>query len=325
MKLPLAIVITICLTSVIVLQSCQSQMSAATGVTKSNLPSLPPPPFGYIGKGTGRPTRPDSVAADDVNATLPAVERKFGYIVLTSVDHHTTRIPNLMSTWGQHANILFIASDALDARYPLIIDLKEKGKRSLGKKAMKMMEMTCDQVESGKLDYVVMADDDTYLVTPNLEYVFSQVDPDVPGYYGYSLTHTKVPFIGGGGGIVFSRGTMKEVCAAAKSRGKAFNKCQWEQCEGLPGDIAISLCMQHVKVPAVHIDGFHPFPVHEMINEPKNWCTATWWIPKHLKCPPVPRAISFHYLAQERWKEYYYWTFRFQRERDAKQYSTAHP
>jgi len=76
------------------------------------------------------------------------------------------------------------------------------------------------------------------------------------------------------------------------------------------GDLAISDCMQHLKINATHNDGFNPWPPEHMMFRNGSWCDA-WWIPPHQHCPPTPKAISFHYIPPEDAKVLYYLSYRF--------------
>ena len=260
-----------------------------------------------------------------------------------------------MSTWGKHANIEAIGSDSdgtesgiFDAR---MLDLGVPvGKKELGRKAMLLWASMCPLLEGKPVNpsfpgapgqkrqnvlrlgvagqegalvapqFFVMADDDSFIVTDNLERTLSeQFNASAPLYAGYALTHMATgEFIGGGGGIVLSKGAMRLLCDAIRNPQLKTARCN-PRPGGLvvnpTGDVATFDCMRQLGIKATNIPGFHPFPAHEMVEPEPNWCSSTWWIPKkYIRCPPVPDSISFHSLPLTRWREVYYWTHVFQRK-----------
>ena len=238
----------------------------------------------------------------------PYSDKKFVYTVLTTRQFHGSRLKNIMRTWGQHVNIPFITTDALDPAFPTALVLGAEGKGDLGGKTLQALKKFCE-FDS---DFYVFTDDDSFVVAKNLESVIAaNYDRDSALYAGYTLTHTVKPFVGGGGGIVFSNNTIKNFCAVAKSE-KPPVECSWEHQRAAPGDMAISHCMNYLGVAATHQHGFYPFPITELMKERDNWCNVTWWVPKHLKCnPPVSRVISFHYVPEDQYRMLYYFLYLF--------------
>ena len=241
----------------------------------------------------------------------PYSDKKFVYTVLTTRQFHGSRLKNIMRTWGQHVNIPFITTDALDPAFPTALVLGAEGKGDLGGKTLQALKKFCE-FDS---DFYVFTDDDSFVVAKNLESVIAaNYDRDSALYAGYTLTHTVKPFVGGGGGIVFSNNTIKNFCVVAKSQ-KPPVECSWEHQRAAPGDMAISHCMNYLGVAATHQHGFYPFPITELMKERDNWCNVTWWIPKHLKCnPPVSRAISFHRVPPKDLRVLYFFTYLFASE-----------
>lgn len=235
----------------------------------------------------------------------PYSSRSFVYSILTTHSFHKTRLRKVMDTWGKHANVVFITTDKADPEFPLTVVLGD-GDRDLGGKTLQAIEKFCEY----DADFFMFIDDDAFVVASTLERNVSEhFDRDVPLYGGYMLTHTAVPFIGGGGGVLLSNATMKLFCARIKER--SHSPCMWKWSKSLPGDVAVSMCMQSLMVDATHIDGFSPFPISRMVDSsPESWCHITWWLPKHLKCnPPFPRAMTVHYVPLDEYDELYYLTY----------------
>jgi hypothetical protein len=237
--------------------------------------------------------------------TGPYANATFVYSILTTKAHHSSRLRKVISTWGKHVNLGFITTDVVDAEFPKSIVLGE-GERDLGGKTLQAFEKFCEF----NADFFVLIDDDAFVVASNLERGVSGLfSRDAPLYGGYSLTHTSVPFIGGGGGIVVSNATMRLLCSRIHE--PKHSPCRWRTSRNLPGDVAVSSCMQSLHIKATHIDGFSPFPMSRMVDSSKaGWCKITWWIPPHLKCnPPYDAAMTMHYVPLDEFDELYFLTY----------------
>jgi hypothetical protein len=227
-----------------------------------------------------------------------------------------------MDTWGRHVFMPFIATDAADTDYPNALVLGDEGKQDLGGKTLQAFSKFCEYYDDG--DFFVLADDDSFIVAHRVErYLRAYRNPEEPLYAGYTLTHTKRPFVGGGGGIVISRMTLYKFCEATTrlttfsannselqrvQRLKFTTPCSWRVMRTLPGDIAVAECMKYLNIPATNIDGFQPFPLDKIVlrKPQENWCTITWWVPKHLKCfPPHPDPKTYHYVPVHEYGWYY--------------------
>lgn len=228
------------------------------------------------------------------------------FAVLSIKKNHQSRLQALLHTWGKHAKLVLVASDEPDPQLDSRIVAVPGDARHLGLKTIDTLHRLC----STEADFYVLTDDDTFVVVHNLESALRAYDPMGAWYMGYLLTHIKPPFIGGGGGIVLSRGSLQQVCRESETAG---SPCSLLSELERAGDVAISRCMEHLHIKPTHLEGFYPFPPHEMVKEgADSWCRRTWWLPKHIKCPPIPKAITFHYVEPQRFKELHYWAYRFE-------------
>ena len=298
--------------------------------------------------------------------------RRFLYTVLTSNANHGTRLRPLLTTWGRHATIPFLISDSHDPKFPRTRNLGPR--HELGRKTLSGLREFCRMVSRKTLhkilfqrrsdihshhnvvngsssssttsigvgaDFYVISDDDTFIITHNLEEVIStNFDPKVPCYVGYALTHLTEPFIGGGGGVVLSNATMEKFCSEIGEGSAAENHISEGKKKGdgqdrmdikkggdsvvqspcnpdadfipKPGDMALFQCMNRLKISATHQDGFHPLFIHKIANPDGNYCSKIWWMPHHIQChPPNHRLISMHYVPVDRFYEVYYWAYLF--------------
>ena len=230
---------------------------------------------------------------------------RFAYGILTHQANHDKRLAVVMSTWGRHANVAVIASDEADSRFPAIEAMPQyRSKRKLSPKTLHLWRSLCKH----DADFYVMADDDSFLVVPNIEASVGSLDPQADMYTGYVLDHLRGwPLVGGGGGIVLSNYTMRSLCDYANQPGDGENVCRASMWPA--GDTATMHCLRKIGVPPTHTQGFYPFPPAEMVTAPPNWCSITWWInPRYISCPPADRLMGVHYLGKDRAREYYYWT-----------------
>ena len=259
------------------------------------------------GQGEEKEVLSHPVEEKPKKSTEDVVRPKIIYTILSSANYHQNRVRRVLQTWGRHVNIAFIGSTDEDPNLPLIKKFEPKGKETLGLKTIQMLVHLCQNWKDQ--DYYVMTDDDTFVVAHNLEwYLQKHHNPDEHLYGGYTLTHLADPIVGGGGGIVFSRKTMNAFCDAS---GKPGHVCHVGARHAGAGDAAVLYCMKALGVKATHLNGFYPFPVHQMIDQPSNWCTITWWFPKHIQCPPIGPTLTFHYIPEDRYLEYYYWSYNF--------------
>lgn len=227
----------------------------------------------------------------------------FVYGVLTQKTFHDTRLQLLMKTWGSHVNVRFIASDAADRRWENILVWPElRGRKKLSRKTLRLWRELCNIAA----DFYVIVDDDTFMVSHNVEISIGALSPDDDLYTGYLLSHIrKFPLVGGGGGIILSNYTMRGLCAHAAAFPKDYcGNSLWPA-----GDTGTMHCLKRLNIKPMHSVGFYPFPLVDMVEQPVNYCMSTWWInPRFIWCPPVPFMQAIHYLGEDRALEYYYLT-----------------
>jgi len=239
----------------------------------------------------------------DEPAGGPRRKPRFAYGILTVAQNHDARLKVVMSTWGRHANVAVIASDQADEHFPAIEPMPQfKTKRTLGHKTLSLWHSLCKI----PADFYIMADDDSFLVVPNVEAAIGALSPQADVYTGYVLDHIRGwPLIGGGGGIVLSNYTMRGLCSyAAATPDNPCLKSFWPA-----GDTATMQCLKRLAVVATHTKGFYPFPPEEMVDLAPNWCSSMWWInPRYIACPPADRLLGLHYFGKDRGREYYFWT-----------------
>jgi hypothetical protein len=252
------------------------------------------------------------------------------FAVLTSAKHHQTRVNALLRSWGRRAQIRIIATDKASPRllaaYPQFAVLPYEGIEQLGKKALAVWGLFCEdesfagsrelvddesapaKKSTRKAKWFVMVDDDTFVVMNNLRSVLAQLDPNKDIYGGYVLNHLpEGPFVGGGGGIVLSRPVMEKLC---RRKQDTTSKCSAESTLLAAGDLATHSCVnEELGIGPTHIEGFLPVNVRNLLNE--TYCKTVWWWPAHLPCRLPRRLVTFHYARHDDLVEIDYWAHEF--------------
>jgi hypothetical protein len=246
----------------------------------------------------------------------PFSNSRFAYTILTTKEHHHRRLEPQLRTWGESANVAFVATDDVDQdaeemgrlHNTKLLSLGAIGRHDLGRKTMRGVMEMCAQ----KADFYVFVDDDCFVFVPALEaYVSSRFRPSDPLYLGAALTHLKHHFISGGGGVVLSASTLNTICAkvnASTMPGASAchpeNPAVWTK----PGDTAIMDCVVEVGHAATHDDGFHPLRLSDMVDySPAETSCDVWWIPKSQHCrPPTSITLTSHYTPPERFAWYHF-------------------
>jgi hypothetical protein len=248
-------------------------------------------------------------------------EVNVAYTVLTTHEQHGTRLLALLTSWGKYANIPFLVSDSDErpaefltnlgleehSRNVPILRLGERGRHELGKKTLRGLAELC-KVDA---EFFVFADDDTFVVVPNLEGELGlRFSASAPLFLGSALTHLEHPIGSGGAGMVFSNATMRRFCQRTETSESLCSHLN-PRVQGQPGDVAASLCMVELGVDITHSDGFHPLPMGSSTNADDPNC-GVWWIPKAHRCrPAISRSVTWHYTDQRRFALYEYFMFHF--------------
>ncbi|CAC5397490.1 C1GALT1 [Mytilus coruscus] len=123
-------------------------------------------------------------------------------------------------------------------------------------------------------DWILNADDDTYVMMENLRFSLSLHSPDLPGYLDYHFNmHLKQVCMSGGAGYVNSRSGLKKVIEVAFKE----NGCPPD---GKDEDLDIGKCLQMAGVPPfVSYDKYG----RETLHTDKDWQHIYGTVPRYLK------------------------------------------
>ncbi|XP_064456424.1 glycoprotein-N-acetylgalactosamine 3-beta-galactosyltransferase 1-like [Ornithodoros turicata] len=165
--------------------------------------------------------------------------------VMTNPANHATRAKHVKATWGRRCNVLLFMSSQLDHELPAIaLPVNESRPGLWGKTKSAFTEVY--NYHLNESDWVLKADDDTYVIVENLRYFLLDKNPSEPIYYGRRYKpYVKQGYMSGGAGYVLSREAVKRFVEQAL---QDPTKCRQEQ-DGAE-DVEIGICLEEVGVQA---------------------------------------------------------------------------
>ncbi|VVC39782.1 Fringe-like [Cinara cedri] len=220
--------------------------------------------------------------------------------IMTSPSNHIKKARHVKATWGKRCNTLLFMSTVEDKSLPSIALSVKEGRDYLWGKTKEAFKYIHEHYKD--YDYVLKADDDTYVIVENLRYMLTSFDPKDPIYLGCRFKpYVKQGYMSGGAGYLLSKESVKRFVE------KALPHKQCRQDHGGAEDVEIGKCLQLVGVKAkdsrdnLGRGRFFPFiPEHHLIpghSDPNFW----YW--KYIFYPIVEgmdccsdTAISFHYV-----------------------------
>lgn len=225
--------------------------------------------------------------------------------IMTSPSNHEKKARHIKATWGKRCNILLFMSTSNDTSLPSVdLGIKE-GRDYLWSKTKESFKYVhkhyLDQV-----DWVLKADDDTYVIVENLRFMLSAYKPTEPIYLGCRFKpFVKQGYMSGGAGYVLSKEAVKRFVEKAIP-----DKDKCRQDHGGAEDVEIGICLEKVGVKAGDSRDpqgrgrFFPFvPDHHITvgHTDKNfwyWNYIYYPVKEGLECCS-DSAISFHYVSPQ--------------------------
>ncbi|XP_006008776.1 beta 3-glucosyltransferase a [Latimeria chalumnae] len=170
--------------------------------------------------------------------------------VKTCKKFHKDRIPVVKKTWEYQAAVIEYYSDLADSSIPTIdlgIPNTERGHCG---KTFAILERFVNH-PFYEIPWLVVLDDDTLISIPRLQKLLSCYDPDEPVFlgerYGYGLGTGGYSYITGGGGMVFSRESVKQLLNSG---------CHCYSNDA-PDDMVLGMCFHGLGIPVTHNQLFH--------------------------------------------------------------------
>ncbi|XP_075237580.1 glycoprotein-N-acetylgalactosamine 3-beta-galactosyltransferase 1 isoform X2 [Lycorma delicatula] len=223
--------------------------------------------------------------------------------IMTTPKNHQKKARHVKATWGHRCNILLFMSSTNDTTLPSIALPVGEGRNNLWAKTKEAFKYVYDH-HMDQVDWILKADDDTYVIVENLRFMLSEHNSSDAIYFGCRFKpYVKQGYMSGGAGYVLSKEAVKRFIEEALPDSK---KCRTDA--GGAEDVEMGRCLEKVNVRAMDSRDsmgrgrFFPFlPEHHLIpghSDPDFWYWKYIYYPspEGLDCCS-DNAISFHYVS----------------------------
>ncbi|XP_031351998.1 beta-1,3-glucosyltransferase [Photinus pyralis] len=176
------------------------------------------------------------------------------FAVKTCGKFHGDRVTVVKGTWGKYAEIIRYFSDVEDEAIPTIslgIPNTEQGHCG---KTIAILQYVANEIENRpEIKWIIIADDDTILSVARIQKFLSCYNDSeqivLGERYGFNVYNEDgYNYITGGGGIIFSRGSMQNVVNS--------NMCKCPSISS-PDDMFLGVCFRRLKIEVIHSSLFH--------------------------------------------------------------------
>ena len=187
--------------------------------------------------------------------------------IMTTPENVDSKAKHVKATWGKRCNRLLFMSSKSDSSLPAIGLNVREGRNYLWGKTRAAFKYIHEQ-SYDDYDWILKADDDTYVVIENLRSMLSSYNPKHPIYFGHRFKpYIQQGYMSGGAGYVLSQEAAHRFATKALPDGY---KCR--QDPGGAEDLEMGTCLQRVGVYAADSrddqgrDRFLPFtPIHHLV------------------------------------------------------------
>uniref|UniRef100_A0A8C7FM46 Glycoprotein-N-acetylgalactosamine 3-beta-galactosyltransferase 1 n=1 Tax=Oncorhynchus kisutch TaxID=8019 RepID=A0A8C7FM46_ONCKI len=218
--------------------------------------------------------------------------------IMTGPKNLESRTKHIRATWGKRCNkVLYMSS--VETEFPTVGLNVTEGRDQLYWKTIRAFQYIY-QHHHNDYDWVLKADDDTFVVIENLRHTLSKQDPEKPVYFGRRFhPFVQQGYMSGGAGYVLSKEAVRRFI-----KGFDTGKCShFSTIE----DMALGKCMETMGVEpgdSRDVKGrqtFHPYPPDMyLVKEPPR--KRPWYLLyDHFKPREGPECcsdhiVSFHYI-----------------------------
>ncbi|XP_071552788.1 glycoprotein-N-acetylgalactosamine 3-beta-galactosyltransferase 1-like isoform X3 [Panulirus ornatus] len=179
-------------------------------------------------------------------------------LIVTSPKYHEGRAKHVAVTWATHCTQAIFLTTSPDHRLPhVLLTPGAVTYDQLWSKVVQGFEWAYEH--QSEFDWVVKADDDTFLVVENLQAAVRTLDPNQPQATGVHLHtwETGSTYLNGGAGYVLSRGAVTKLV----EDGLKANQCHGHLQLGTKEDVNMALCLSYLGLLRAERRG-HQFPLY---------------------------------------------------------------
>ncbi|XP_029514783.2 glycoprotein-N-acetylgalactosamine 3-beta-galactosyltransferase 1-like [Oncorhynchus nerka] len=218
--------------------------------------------------------------------------------IMTGPKNLESRTKHIRATWANRCNkILYMSS--VETEFPTVGLNVTEGRDQLYWKTIRAFQYIY-QHHRNDYDWVLKADDDTFVVIENLRYTLSKQDPEKPVYFGRRFRpFVHQGYMSGGAGYVLSKEAVRRFI-----EGFDMAKCTHFS---IIEDMALGKCMETMGVEpgdSRDVKGrqtFHPYPPDKyLIKKPprkRPWFLLyDYYKPREGPECCSDHTVSFHYI-----------------------------
>lgn len=222
--------------------------------------------------------------------------------IMTQPKSHKKKARHVKATWGTRCNYLLFMSSGEDKDLPSVKLNVSEGRNALWSKTKEAFKHVYQHYLT-KVDWVLKADDDTYVVVENLRYVLSQQNSSERLYLGcHFKPFVKQGYMSGGAGYVLSKEAVRAFVE------EALPKKSCRQDAGGAEDLEMGKCLEQVGVRIVdsrdHLGRHRFLPLAPRFHLIPGAIPKKDWFWKYIYHPVKSgfeccssTMVSFHYVS----------------------------
>lgn len=231
---------------------------------------------------------------------MPSADRIL-CVILTSPSSEK-KMTAVKDTWSKRCDSrLFVVarkSGAPMLQYPFLYVNTTESRNHLTEKIMLAFSYVYKHLLT-KFDWILKADDDTYILVENLRHLLSQYNSSQMGYAGYHFkTHMRHGYMSGGAGYVISHAAFQKLGETCFQTKPCVKRDKNE-------DVEVGLLLQDLNVYVLSSldnegrETFHPEPLDKHAVGPfPRWLDQYGWNkPQYGENCCSELSISFHHLS----------------------------